>query len=122
MHPYRIRFKHVTNPDLARVVASSRHGVPAEKIQAVTICTLEDQDKRVVGIGHGFCSVKDTFSKEKGRRVALAAALDDAFPYERSNGAGRVNILVRRERERLWSLYFSRNEGRFDPRRKRHAA
>lgn len=117
---YRTRFKHIKNINDVRDIAQTVPGVPADKIQAVTVCTIEDNQRRTIGIGYGFCSVKDIYSKEKGRRVALADALQDAFPYVEDGHAEapRLNHLVHEARAAIWNTYFSRNEGRFDPRKR----
>jgi hypothetical protein len=122
---YRIKFQHITDEAAARDVALGVLGIPADKISAVTICTIQDRrTNQDIGLGYGFCSKRDTFNKETGRRVALNDALTDAFPYISDRfdvNAQRVNYFLRETRRTLWNRYFSRNEGRFDPRKRRAA-
>lgn len=44
----------------------------------VTVCNIR-QGENTLGIGHALCSEKDTFSRARGRKLAFARALQNAF-------------------------------------------
>lgn len=62
-------------------------------MRAVTVCEL-DLDGEAKLIGEAYCSIKDVFCKEKGRKVALAKVLQ--------------NIPDRGVRRQVWNEYFNR--------------
>jgi hypothetical protein len=91
---YKARFKHFrpnentlewwTIIDKLILEAEQRNQItvlPEKKsvrmAQAVTVCVLEDMDKRPVAVGHAFCSFRDQFSKRIGRDIALNRAMGE---------------------------------------------
>ena len=58
----------------------------------ITIAQIFDSEKRLIRTGRSTCSEKDLFSKEKGRKQALAKALT------KSN-------ISKQERFRIWEDY-----------------
>lgn len=66
-----------------------------------TTCYVHEVDgvagtwKEMLGMGQSRCSPSDTFNKEKGRKIALVRALDDAAFNRSDRGA-------------VWDAYFGR--------------
>ena len=44
------------------------------RVKAVTVCHLEDEDGEIVAEGMAFCSLKDQFSRKKGRLISEGRA------------------------------------------------
>lgn len=61
-------------------------------MRALTVCELDLEGSTITG--EAYCSIKDVFSKEKGRKVSLAKALS--------------NIPDRSVRRQVWNEYFNR--------------
>ena len=40
---------------------------PLNRLHGVTVCTIENQNRKAMGVGFAFCSVKDNFCKKIGR-------------------------------------------------------
>lgn len=71
----------------------------AVNVSDVTQCTLKINQDEFHAIAA--CSMKDKFDKEKGRKISLRRALDEA----------RKKIeMSPRERQAVWERYFQRNE------------
>lgn len=45
------------------------------KIKIVTTCYIKDDKLTPIENNHAYCSVKDNFNKEKGRKISLARAM-----------------------------------------------
>lgn len=72
-------------------------------------CTIESvADKKVLGIGRAWCSKKDKFDKESGRRVSLLRALDAAIPLSTVPGHGEEWKQRKALRRQVWDSYFQR--------------
>lgn len=79
---YAIGFKH-TSQDSVRATKCFIYQVDNNRLGAV------------VGTGVAYCHYKDQFNKEKGRKLALRRAVQEAFP----RGPERVSV---------WDAYFNR--------------
>jgi hypothetical protein len=53
--------------------AHKRHRI----ITGVTVCILEDDEKRELGVGYAFCSFEDQFNKRRGRIISQLRAERD---------------------------------------------
>jgi hypothetical protein len=101
---YRFTFSH--EQFHTPIPLTNFHQLPSEApmVQGRSLCVIErimpDGDQGVVGSGMTFCSVKDNFSKEEGRKKSLKRALADCFPTQ-----GRKPT-----RAAFWQAYFSRGQ------------
>ena len=98
---FLVRFEHTENGKTYKhgdveVIASIQHplGLP---VRAKTRCVIVEATpmKSVVGWGEAWCSVKDRFDKERGRKIALGRAL-------------KAGEFGKEEREKFWEAYFER--------------
>lgn len=75
---YRIVFRH--RPDCLGAVPGSEMNKRVRMYSGKTICVIEDGTlgvDTVHGTGIAFCSEKDNYEKERGRKIALTRALRD---------------------------------------------
>jgi hypothetical protein len=109
---YGIYFKHEPNESKAIINEDDSE----LQIYGRTFCgivELTSEGKIPVSEGYGYCSLKDQYNKETGRRVALKRALEDKFNYqERSyfwqfylhradaNAAKRIEVSTTREKQK----------------------
>lgn len=89
--PYRIRWHH-------EFLLNGR------VVKARTVCWISDTDKVDISQADSFCSRKDAFDPEIGRKVSLSRTLD------------KLNF-TKEQRKQVWTQYFNRTQ---DP-RKNHA-
>jgi len=77
----KVYFKHVT-PDKWQEYARKEHpeqwlesetGAPFERVQGLTMCTVEHP--KLSNVGFAACSKDDNFDRKVGRKVALTEAL-----------------------------------------------
>ena len=68
-------------------------------IKGATRCTLamldKEGNKEIVAITQAWCSVKDPYNKERGRKISLTRALNEAG-------------LNKEERTQVWEAYLNR--------------
>ena len=123
---FRVTFRHVqqkppkpnsTADDLKetqRISAlldqvESTYGVPAFSLRGYTECFIGPDPGEMPQEPQGLamCSYLDPFNKEKGRKLALARALDTIFPT--THLTNRTDILAQRNRRlAFWTVYFNR--------------
>lgn len=84
---FRIGFFH-------EIGGSGYDGAPIHGYTSCTVKIGEKERPRVLS-GEAFCSVKDTFCKEKGRKISLSRAIKN---------------LPRWQRREVWWAYFDRKE------------
>jgi hypothetical protein len=88
---YIVRFQHIRYAEPLNLVPANR---PAIYIQATTICWIAFGDTSKV-IGVTYCSIKDQFSYNEGRKKALTRALTNA-KFDKAT------------RTRFWQAYFQK--------------
>lgn len=62
------------NPELIPVL-HTRDKSPKDLISDITMCEIKNLNGWLGAKGYAFCSVKDIFNKEKGRKLSLRRAL-----------------------------------------------
>lgn len=61
-----------------------------EEKNRTTVCEIkrlkdaDDKDGEVIGRGRAECSIKDIFSKTKGRKLAFTRALNQIYPNDKA--------------------------------------
>ena len=95
----KIYFRHVHDPDNTIEIATyDEDGEPKGSylIKAITSCIVEDGLENEIAIAQSHCSVKDNFSRERGRKTALLRAVQQIFDREKEV----------EERQKIWDAYF----------------
>ena len=69
-------------------------------VTIATTCRIINAERKTVGIGQAVCDTRDNFSKEKGRKTALARALK-VFAHARTKD---MKII----RKHFWDIYRDR--------------
>jgi hypothetical protein len=54
-----------------------QHRVCTGNISHTTICWIKNEKLEEVNVDQTFCSIKDNFCKEKGRKISLARAIEE---------------------------------------------
>lgn len=102
----RVTFSRQISTKSAPLTRPMLHSPRREPVHAVTYCNFDN-----AAVGVAWCSMSDAgrYSKEKGRKVSLAMAIQQTL-YRRGK-------LGRDERRQVWLAYFAaKSRSRFDNR------